>query len=149
MLIRKGQAAWEGDLKSGKGTMKFGSGAFEGPYSFSSRFENGKGTNPEELIGAAHAGCFSMAFSGALTEAGFTPTKISTTAKVHLEKGPKGFTIVLVELMTEGQVPNIDSGKFQEIAEKSKQNCPVSRLLTGAEIRLDAKLLPETAGVGH
>jgi osmotically inducible protein OsmC len=121
--------------------MAFGSGAFEGQYSFSSRFEEGKGTNPEELIAAAHAGCFSMAFSNQLAKAGFTPKRVATTAKVHLVKGEAGFGITTIELETEGSVPGIDNAKFQELANAAKVGCPVSKLLTGAEIKLNAKLL--------
>ncbi|HBZ00869.1 MAG TPA: peroxiredoxin [candidate division Zixibacteria bacterium] len=140
MAIRTGQAVWEGNLVNGKGTVKLGSGAFEGQYSFSSRFEEGKGTNPEELIGAAHAGCFSMAFSAALTEAGFIPKRIETTASVHLQKGDKGFGISLIELNTSAQVPGIDNNRFQEIAESAKKNCPVSQALAAVEIKLQAHL---------
>jgi osmotically inducible protein OsmC len=141
MAIRTGQAVWEGNLLNGKGIVKLGSGAFEGQYSFSSRFEEGKGTNPEELIGAAHAGCFSMAFSAALTEAGFTPKRIETTALVHLQKGDKGFRISLIELNTEAQVPGIDNNRFQEIAENAKKNCPVSQALAAIDIKLQARLM--------
>jgi osmotically inducible protein OsmC len=148
MAIRTGQAVWEGNLRDGKGTVKLGSGAFEGQYSFSSRFEEGKGTNPEELIGAAHAGCFSMALSGALTEAGFTPKKITTTANVHLQKGEKGFRITLIELNTEAQIPRIDKNRFQEIAESAKKNCPVSQALAATEIKLQAQLITEPEKVG-
>jgi len=140
MAIRTGQGIWEGNLVNGKGRIKFGSGAFEGQYSFSSRFEEGKGTNPEELIGAAHAGCFSMAFSAALSEAGFIPKKVDTTAKVHLGKGDKGFKITLIELVTTADVPGIENGKFQEIAAAAKVGCPVSQALAATEITLDAKL---------
>jgi lipoyl-dependent peroxiredoxin len=141
MPVRSAKAQWEGNLPEGKGSMAFGSGAFEGQYSFSSRFEEGKGTNPEELIAAAHAGCFSMAFSNQLAKAGFTPTRVATTAKVHLVKGDAGFGITTIELETEGQVPGIDNAKFQELANAAKVGCPVSKLLTGAEIKLNAKLL--------
>ena len=141
MAIRTGQAVWEGDLRSGKGTMKFGSGAFEGNYSFGSRFEEGKGTNPEELIGAAHAGCFSMAFSAALATAGFTPKRVSTTARVHLDKGDSGFKITSIELNTEATVPGIDNDKFQQLAEDSKKGCPVSQALAAINIILQAKLM--------
>jgi len=141
MAIRKGQGIWEGNLAKGKGIVKLGSGAFEGHYSFSSRFEEGKGTNPEELIGAAHAGCFSMAFSHALAEAGFTPKKVDTTANVHLTKGDKGFKISLIELVTAADVPGIDNAKFQEIAAGAKVGCPVSQALAAVEIKLDAKLV--------
>jgi lipoyl-dependent peroxiredoxin len=140
MPTRKANAVWEGDLKGGKGSMKFGSGAFEGAYSFSSRFEEGTGTNPEELIGAAHAGCFSMAFSGALAKAGHTAEKISTEAKVHLEKVGEGFSITKVVLTTNAEVPGIEEKEFQDIAEGAKKNCPVSRALGGVEIELNASL---------
>jgi lipoyl-dependent peroxiredoxin len=141
MPVRSAKAQWEGDLPAGRGQMAFGSGAFEGQYSFSSRFEEGKGTNPEELIAAAHAGCFSMAFSNQLAKAGFTPKRVSTTANVHLVKGEAGFGIPKIELVTEGDVPGIDNAKFQELADAAKKGCPVSKLLTGAEITLQAKLL--------
>lgn len=136
MPVRTSQATWEGNLKEGKGRMKFG-GAFDGAFSFASRFEEGPGTNPEELIAAAHAGCFSMAFSNELSKAGFIPKRVSTTAKVHLENA----TITKIELITEGDVPGIDESKFLEIGEGAKKNCPVSRLVTGATITLQAKLL--------
>ncbi|MGE0759043.1 MAG: OsmC family protein [Pirellulaceae bacterium] len=140
MPTRSAHAAWEGDLKGGKGTMKFGSGAFDGAYSFSSRFENGAGTNPEELIAAAHAGCFSMALSHGLSQAGFPPASVRTTADVHLEKGSSGFSIPRINLVTEATVPGIDEGEFQRQAETAKQNCPVSKLLAGAAIELQARL---------
>src|SRR4029434_2191581 len=108
MPARIGSAVWEGTLKEGKGTMKLGSGAFEGPYSFQSRFESGAGTNPEELIGAAHAGCFSMALSAGLTRAKLTPRRIHTTARVHLENVDGSFRITRIELDTEGDVPGLD-----------------------------------------
>jgi osmotically inducible protein OsmC len=141
MPTRNASAKWEGDLKSGKGTMKLGSGAYEGQYSFASRFENGTGTNPEELIAAAHAGCFTMAFSNGLSQAGHVPTKVETTAKVHLEKTEAGFGIPRIDLVTEAVVPGLDEAKFQELAQTAKKNCPVSKLLAAAEITLDAKLL--------
>lgn len=141
MPTRNASAKWEGDLKSGKGTMKLGSGAYEGQYSFSSRFENGTGTNPEELIAAAHAGCFTMAFSNGLSQAGHVPTKVETTAKVHLEKTEAGFGIPRIDLVTEAVVPGLDDAKFQELAQTAKKNCPVSKLLAAAEITLDAKLV--------
>jgi osmotically inducible protein OsmC len=141
MPTRNASAKWEGDLRSGKGTMKLGSGAYEGQYSFSSRFENGTGTNPEELIAAAHAGCFTMAFSNGLSQAGHVPTKVETTAKVHLEKTDAGFGIPRIDLVTEAVVPGLDDAKFQELAETAKKNCPVSKLLAAAEITLDAKLV--------
>jgi lipoyl-dependent peroxiredoxin len=141
MAKRTAEAIWKGNLTEGKGSMKFGSGAFEGAYSFSSRFEEGTGTNPEELIGAAHAGCFSMAFSGGLTKGGFKPESIQTTATVHLLKDDGGFSIKRIELDCSAKVPDIDENKFQEIAEGSKKGCPVSRALAGVEIHLNAKLL--------
>jgi osmotically inducible protein OsmC len=121
--------------------MKLGSGAFEGKYSFPSRFESGQGTNPEELIGAAHAGCFSMALSAGLGKSGFTPTRIHTTATVHLEQVPDGFAITRIELDTEAQIPNIDEKKFLEHAEAAKKGCPVSKALAGTQISLKAKLV--------
>jgi osmotically inducible protein OsmC len=121
--------------------MRFGSGAFEGQYSFSSRFEEGTGTNPEELIAAAHAGCFSMAFSAGLSRAGHVPNRVQTTAKVHLVKGDAGFSISTIELETEADVPGIDDAAFQEHAEAAKAGCPVSRALAGVEIKLNARLV--------
>src|SRR5438876_9061914 len=109
MAIRSAKAQWEGTIQEGRGTMSLGSGAFEGAYSFSSRFEEGKGTNPEELIGAAHAGCFSMALAAALGKGGFTPRRVSTTAQVHLLKGEAGFSITAIDLSTEAVVPGIDN----------------------------------------
>jgi osmotically inducible protein OsmC len=141
MPTRSAEATWEGNLKEGKGSMKLPGGAYEGAYSFVSRFEQGKGTNPEELIAGAHAGCFSMAFAHGLSQAGFTPRRVHTTAKVHLEKGAEGFTIPKIELDTEAQVPDIDEATFRREADKAKQNCPVSRLLKGAEITLNARLV--------
>ena len=138
MPIRTSSAEWKGTLKEGAGTMKLASGAFEGPYTFSSRFESGKGTNPEELIGAAHAGCFSMFLAALLTEAGFPPKSIRTTAAVHLEAGP---TIARIELATEASVPGIDAQAFLGHAEAAKRNCPVSKALAGPQITLSAKLL--------
>jgi osmotically inducible protein OsmC len=139
MPIRKANAIWNGDLKSGRGTMKFGS--FEGPYSFSSRFENGQGSNPEELLGAAHAGCFSMALAAGLAKEGFKPGRISTTANVHLDLVNQGFKITSIELNTEAEVSGIDNTKFVEIAEATKKGCPVSQALAAIEIKLNAKLL--------
>ena len=141
MATRTASAEWKGNLLQGQGTMKLGSGAYEGPYSFASRFESGKGTNPEELIGAAHAGCFSMALSAGLGKSGFTPTSIRTSAKVHLEKVGEGFGITKIELTTEAQIPSIDAKTFQEHAEGAKKGCPVSKALAGTEITLQAKLV--------
>ncbi|MBV8386323.1 MAG: OsmC family protein [Acidimicrobiia bacterium] len=141
MPVRNAEARWEGDLPNGKGTMRFGGGAFEGQYSFSSRFEDGAGTNPEELIAAAHAGCFSMALSNGLAKAGFTPTRVDTTASVHLEKTDAGFGITKIELRTEAEVPGIDQAAFDEQAETAKKNCPVSKALAAVDINLEAKLV--------
>jgi osmotically inducible protein OsmC len=141
MPVRASSAQWKGNLKQGQGTMKLGSGAYEGPYSFPSRFESGQGTNPEELIAAAHAGCFSMAFSMFLGNAGYTPTRIDTTAKVHLEAVEGGFAITRIELSSEAEIPGIDEATFQEQAKAAKEGCPVSRALAGTEISLVAKLV--------
>lgn len=120
--------------------MKMASGAYEGPYSFASRFQEGTGTNPEELLAAAHAGCFSMAFSKALSDAGHIPNRIQTTARVNLDKQEAGFTVTRVELLTEADVPGMDDAAFQQSAEAAKNGCPVSRLFKGAEISVNAKL---------
>ena len=138
MAVRTSSAEWKGTLKEGSGTMTVGSGAWTGAYSHASRFESGTGTNPEELIGAAHAGCFSMFLSAVLTKAGFPPTSIRTTATVHISEGP---VINLIELKTEGVVPNVTEDVFREQAEVAKKACPVSKALTGPEITLDAKLV--------
>ncbi|HWR97663.1 MAG TPA: OsmC family protein [Candidatus Methanoperedens sp.] len=138
MPTRTSSAEWKGTLKQGAGTMRLGSGAWEGPFTFSSRFESGAGTNPEELIGAAHAGCFSMFLAGLLTEAGFTPRSIRTKASVHLEAGP---TIARIDLATEADVPGLDATGLQEHAEKAKKNCPVSKALAGPQITLAARLV--------
>lgn len=138
MPVRKAEATWSGDLSNGKGTMKMSN--WEGPYSFSSRFQEGSGTNPEELLAAAHAGCFSMAFSKGLSDAGHTPDRVQTTAHVHLEKGDAGFSISRVVLKTVANVPGIDEETFQETAESAKKNCPVSKLFKGAEISVEATL---------
>ena len=121
--------------------MKFGSGAFEGSYSFASRFEEGPGTNPEELIGAAHAGCFSMFLSMLLDMAGYAPERVHTVARVHIEKVEEEFKITTIELETEGKVPGIDEKTFKEKAEAAKKGCPVSMALTGVEIKLKASLV--------
>jgi osmotically inducible protein OsmC len=120
--------------------MRLGSGAFEGPYSFESRFEEGAGTNPEELIGAAHAGCFSMALSLGLTQAGSPPESIETDATVHIERDGDGFTITRVDLVTRGRVPGIDAAAFERAAQDAKAGCPVSRALGALEITLEASL---------
>jgi osmotically inducible protein OsmC len=140
MPLRSAHAEWEGNLKDGKGKMKLGSGAFEGSYSFQSRFEEGNGTNPEELIGAAHAGCFSMALAHGLSQAGYKPSKIETGAKVRFERVGEGFRITSIDLDTVARVPGIEARIFMEQAELAKKNCPVSQALTGVEIRLQARL---------
>jgi lipoyl-dependent peroxiredoxin len=141
MAARTSEAEWKGSLREGKGTMKLGSGAYEGPYSFASRFESGTGTNPEELIAAAHAGCFSMALSAGLGKGGFTPTRIHTTATVHLEKVGEGFGITRIDLNTEAQIPGIDAAAFAKFADDAKKGCPVSKVLAAAQISLTAKLV--------
>ncbi len=141
-MIRKAEAIWEGSLREGRGTMRLGSGAFEGAYSFTTRFEDEPGTNPEELIGAAHAGCFSMALSAGLGRAGFTPQRIQTSAAVHFEKLEAGFRIVKIVLTTEAVVPGIDAETFQAQAEAAKAGCPISNALSkDIEIVLDARLV--------
>jgi osmotically inducible protein OsmC len=140
MPVRRASAVWEGGLKDGQGRVALGSGAFEGSYSFGSRFEEATGTNPEELIGAAHAGCFSMAFAGGLARAGFAPRRVATAAKVHIEKVGEGFGITRIELDCEADVPGIDEATLQELARKAKETCPVSRALAGVTIELHARL---------
>lgn len=136
MTIRNAQAVWTGTLREGAGTMKFSN--YDGAYTWASRFDTGTGTNPEELIGAAHAGCYSMFLSALITKAGFKPTGIQTNATVHLEEGP---TITTIELKTEAQVPGLDEAKFQELAAAAKAGCPVSKALASVNIKLDAKLV--------
>ena len=140
MPKRDGNAVWNGGLTDGNGTIKVGDALFEGQYSFSSRFEEGEGTNPEELIAAAHAGCYSMAFSAQLEAAGFTPNSVETTASVWIEKGDEGFSITRILLSTKGDVPGIDDSKFQEVAKAAKEGCPVSRALSAVDISLEATL---------
>jgi osmotically inducible protein OsmC len=141
MLIRKADAEWKGDLIRGSGRLAVGSKAFELPYSFKARFEDGQpGTNPEELIGAAHAGCFTMALTAQLSRAGFAPTRIQTTASVALEKLGEAFAITRIELDTSANVPGIDDATFQKLAADAKQNCPVSKALAGTRIELKAIL---------
>lgn len=141
MSERKGSAVWEGTLKEGNGKMKLGQDGYEGPFSFQSRFESGAGTNPEELIGAAHAGCFSMALASNLGKAGHEPKRISTTAIVTLDMVDGAPKITTIELNTEAEVPGIEDAAFQEQAEKTKIGCPVSKALAGTEIKLNAKLI--------
>ena len=140
-IKRSSDAKWEGSIKEGKGSIKLGSGAFEGPYSFNSRFgDDTVATNPEELIAAAHAGCYTMAFSGFLGRSGYEATSIETKAVVHLEKEGEGFVIPKIDLIMTASVPNISDEEFQQIAKTAKEKCPVSRVLAAAEITLDASL---------
>ncbi|MGE0556462.1 MAG: OsmC family protein [Gemmatimonadales bacterium] len=138
-MKRNAHAKWTGDLRQGKGSIRLGSGAFEGPYSFTTRFEGAPGTNPEELLGAAHAGCFTMALSLGLTQAGHPPDSLETTAVVHLEKQEQGFSITGIDLTTRGRVSGISEADFQRLAEDAKANCIVSRALS-VPMTLDAKL---------
>jgi osmotically inducible protein OsmC len=138
MAIRTSFAEWKGTLREGYGTMKVGKSGYEGPFTYASRFETGPGTNPEELVGAAHAGCFSMFLSALLSKAGFKPTRIATTATVHLGDGP---TINLIELDTQAEVPNLTEADLQKHAEDAKKGCPVSKALAGPEIRMKASLI--------
>jgi len=140
MAVRTAEAVWMAGLKDGKGTVKLGSGADQGAYSFASRFEEGTRTNPEELIGAAHAGCFSMALSAGLERAGHKATSVRTKARVHLEKVGNAFQITKIQLQTEAVVPDLDPATFREHADAAKQSCPVSRALAGVQIELDATL---------
>ncbi len=141
MPVRKAEAQWNGSLLEGNGHMKMATGSYDGPFSFKSRMENGPGTNPEELIAAAHAGCFSMAFSAGLGKAGFTPKRVHTTASVHFDKVDGGFAITSIDLETEAEIPGIDEAKFQELADGAKKGCPVSKALAGTTINLKAKLV--------
>ncbi len=141
MPTRTADAEWRGNLQQGQGTMRVGSGAFQGSYSFKTRMGDEAGTNPEELIGAAHAGCFSMALSNALASAGFTPTRVHTTARVHFNQVPGGFAINPIDLETEALVPGIDEETFQKLAKEAKENCPVSKALAATPINLKATLI--------
>jgi osmotically inducible protein OsmC len=137
MSVRRASATWNGTLKAGNGIMKYGD--VEGPYTFASRFQEGKGTNPEELVGAAHAGCFSMFLSALVSGDNYSPESVKTTATVHLgdEDGPK---ITSIDLDCEAVIPGLDADKFAEYAETAKQKCPISRLFAGTQINLTAKL---------
>lgn len=141
MVERTSVAEWNGRVPDGSGCVSLASGAFEGPYSFGSRFEEEAGTNPEELLGAAHASCFSMALSLLLTEAGFAPTRIRTLAKVGIERSGNGFAITHIALATEGEVPGLDSRTFAAHAEVARRSCPVSKALAGVDISLTASLV--------
>jgi osmotically inducible protein OsmC len=141
MPTRTAEAEWRGKLADGNGHLKVGSGAFEGPYSFKSRFEDGQAaTNPEELIGAAHAGCFTMALAAQLSRAGVPPTRLHTVAKVKLEKVGDAFSITGIDLEIEAEIAGIDDATFQKYATEAKQNCPVSKALAGTDIHLKAIL---------
>ena len=142
MPKRTAEARWDGSLQEGNGTMRMASGAYEGPYSFQSRFQEGDGTNPEELIAAAHAGCFSMALSGELGRAGYSAESVETTATVHLDKVGEGFGITRIELDTRARVPGVSEDEFQQVAEAAKKGCPVSRALAAVDsIELRASLV--------
>ena len=142
MPTRKAEAEWEGNLAEGSGRLKVGSGAFEGAYSFKSRFEEGQAaTNPEELLGAAHAGCFTMALTAGLSRAGIKPKRIHTEARVKLEKVGEAFSITQIELETEAEIPDVDDATFQKYAQDAKQNCPLSKALATTQISMTAKLL--------
>jgi osmotically inducible protein OsmC len=141
MAVRSAEAVWEGNLQEGRGAFKVGSGAFEGAYTFKTRFEEEPGTNPEELIGAAHAGCFSMYLSAVLSGAGYTVKRVHTTARVHLGRVDNAPTITKIELNTEAEAPGLDEASFMEHAEASKKGCPVSKALAATEIVLNAKLI--------
>jgi len=141
MAIRTATAEWQGDLPTGEGKFSSASGALDGAYSFKTRFEEEPGTNPEELIGAAHASCFSMALSGVLSQGGNPPESIRTEARVQLLKQGEGFAITKIELATVGRVPGVDQAGFEQAAQAAKENCPVSKALAGVpEITLDARL---------
>jgi len=142
MPTHTAEASWTGNLAEGSGRLKLGSGAFDGPYSFRSRFEEGQSaTNPEELVGAAHAGCFTMALTAALTRAGTPPTRLHTRARVTLAKDGDGFSITSIALETEAQIPGMDDASFQRIAREAERTCPVSKALAGTRIELRAKLV--------
>jgi osmotically inducible protein OsmC len=141
MPIRTASAHWQGNLTDGSGSVRTGQGGLEGNYSYKSRFEEGEGTNPEELIAAAHAGCFSMALSKSLADAGATPKSVETTARVHLDKTDAGMSVTRIDLDAAVDAPGVDRADFQKLAEGAKENCPISRLLSpGAEITLNARL---------
>jgi osmotically inducible protein OsmC len=140
-MDRKANAKWRGDLRAGSGSIRLGSGMFEGPYSFKTRFEAAPGTNPEELLGAAHAGCFSMALALGLTKAGHPPRSIETSAVVHLNKVGEGFGITGIDLGTRGEVPGLSEGEFQRLANEAKVNCIISKALADFPVSLTATLI--------
>ena len=141
MPTRTAEANWNGSLLEGKGQLSVGSKAFSGPYDWKGRSGDGAGTNPEELIAAAHAGCFSMALSHQLAQAGHPPTRVHTTAKVQFEKQAEGFAITRIDLSTEAQVPGIDDAAFQKFANGAKEGCPISKALKATPINLTARLM--------
>ena len=145
MPIHKAEAAWHGTFRDGEGKMRLGSGAFEGAYSYRSRMEEGPGTNPEELLGAAHAGCFSMSLARRLSAEGYSPERIYTEARVRFGRAGEGYAISRIDLRTEAEVPGADEALFLEKAETAKRDCAVSKALAGVEIGLEAKLV-EHAG---
>lgn len=148
MVVRTSTAEWHGRVRDGGGRVSLGSGAFEGPYSFGSRFEEEPGTNPEELLGAAHASCFSMALSLLLTEAGYTPTRIRTVAKVSIDHSGDSFGITHIDLVTEGDVPGLDPKSFSAHAEVARTTCPVSKALASVDISLKANLVEKSKSIG-
>ena len=141
MAYRTAEAQWTGNLTEGKGSIKVQSGTLDAPYDFRARTADGKGTNPEELIGAAHAGCFTMQLSALLGMAGFTAERLKTAAKVHLEKQGEGFAITKIELELEGKVPGLSAADFQKHAETAKVSCPVSKALSGTQITLQTRMV--------
>ena len=142
MSVSKASAVWQGGLKDGNGTITADSGALNGiAYDFKKRFEGAPGTNPEELIAAAHAGCFAMALSGEIGKAGFSAERLDARAEVVLDRTDKGPTVTKIRLFVDGKVPGMSADAFQQAADGAKQNCPISRLLAAAEISLEAKLL--------
>lgn len=145
-MDRTASAQWKGDLRAGGGTIRLGSGAFEGPYSFTTRFEGAPGTNPEELLAGAHAGCFSMALALGLTKAGHPPASIETSAAVHLNKVGEGFGITRIDLVTRGDVPGLAEAEFQRLATDAKLNCIISKALAAVPITLSATLVSGASG---
>lgn len=141
MITRKADAVWEGDLKTGTGNIRLASGAFEGKYSFGTRFEGAPGTNPEELLGAAHAGCYSMAFNLMLSMAGHVAKSVATTAQVHMDKVGPGMAITGITLVVQAEVPGISAEEFQKIAEDAKVNCIISKALASVPMTLQASLV--------
>ena len=140
MIVRKASAAWRGKMPAGDGTVHLPAAGLDAPYSFQSRFEDGTDTNPEELLGAAHAACFSMAFAGNLTRAGYAPEQVATEAQVHLQKSESGFEIPRIHLVTRVKAEGVSQDEFEQIAEKTKQTCPLSKVLAATNITLDASL---------